>query len=246
MRILKYNFSKSKVFQFILIAIGETLLLFLGLFLALQVENWREAKNDRELEMFSLNALNDEMQFNKEELNLAMEYHARSRKALEILMTITLENYTILPSRTIDSLLAEAQWAWTFNPRMGVIKTIISTGQIKNIHNQDLRMFITSFEDLINDSQEESAMNNKLIIEQYIPIVNQYVGEGNRGKYLGFNVKESRFKSNYIDLFSNRELESLLAYMYVWRVDQQTEEKIVYGQIVKGLEVLERELDTTK
>jgi hypothetical protein len=230
------------VLQYILLALGEIILVFIGIFLALRVDNWNETKKERELEIFSLNALYSEMVLNEGDLKKTMEYHQRSTKALDILMTINVENYTTFSTKSIDSLLAEAQWAWTFNPRMGVVKSIISTGQIKHITNTDLRIFITSFEDMINDSQEESEMNNKLIIEQFIPLVNQYVGEGNRGKYLGFDLTDSKFKSNYKGLFSNREFESLVTYMYVWRADQQTEEIEVCNRIVTGLKILEQEL----
>lgn len=229
-------------FKFAFLALGEILLLFIGIFLALQAENWNEAKKEKELETFSLHALYDEMKLNDIDLKKAIHYHKRAKEALAILMTISPENCSAFPNHYLDSLLAEAQWAWTFNPRMGVVKSIISTGQIKNVQNPALRMFITSFEDITNDSQEESLVNNKLITDQYIPLVNQYVGEGNRGKYLGFPLKESRFKSNYKKLFTKREFESLIAYMYVWRVDQESEETELNNQIEKGLKILEQEV----
>lgn len=228
--------------KYLLYAIGEIVLVVIGILIALSVNTWNERKKDRELEAFTLNSLYDELSANEKELKEAMEYHRRSTQALATLMAIDSENYATYPEGALDSILGEAQWAWTFNPKMGVIKSILSTGQIKNINNGELRMFITSFEDMVDDGREESAMNNKLIVEQFMPLVNRYVGEGSRGRYLGFDLKESRFEPNYRDLFSNREFESLIAYMYLWRQDQQSEEIEAHRSIVEGLSILEEEL----
>ena len=234
--------TENRLRKYLLYAIGEIVLVVIGILIAWTISTWNERKKDRELEVFALNSLYEELSGNEKELKKTMEYHQRSTGALVRLMTIDSENYETFPNATLDSLLAEAQWAWTFNPKMGVIKSILSTGQIKNIHNPELRMFITSFEDMVDDGREESAMNNKLIVEQFVPLVNRYVGEGSRGKYLGFDVKESRFEPNYRDLFSNREFESLIAYMILWRQDQQSEEIEVHKSILTGLSILEEEL----
>ncbi len=231
--------------RYLAYAMGEIVLVVIGILIALSINNWTEKKKDLELETFALNSLYNELSANEIELKEAMEYHGRSTRALAKLMTIDSENYRSYTPATLDSLLGEAQWAWTFNPKMGVIKSILATGQIKNIKNPELRTFITSFEDMVDDGREESETNNKLIIEQFMPLVNTYVGEGNRGKHLGFDLKQSRFESNYQDLFSNREFESLIAYMFLWREDQQSEELEAYENIRNGLNILARELGKT-
>lgn len=228
--------------KYLLYAFGEIVLVVIGILIALTISTWNEKKKERELELFTLTSLYEELSANEKELKKTMEYHHRSTQALATLMTIDSENYASYPQGALDSILGEAQWAWTFNPKMGVIKSILSTGHIKNINNGELRMFITSFEDMVDDGREESAMNNKLIVEQFMPLVNRYVGEGSRGRYLGFDLKESRFEPNYRDLFSNREFESLIAYMYLWRQDQQSEEIDAHRSLVEGLGILEEEL----
>lgn len=234
--------NENRVSKYLLYATGEILLVVIGILIALQINNWNEKRKDKEMEVFALNSLYVELQANEKELKETMEYHQRSISALTALMDIDDTNYITFTGATLDSLLGEAQWAWTFNPKMGVIKSIISTGQIRNIRNADLRSFITSFEDMVEDSREESDMNNKLIIEQFMPLVNQYVGEGSRGRKLGFALKESRFESNYRELFSNREFESLVAYMHLWREDQLSEEIEAYNNIAEGLKILKAEL----
>jgi hypothetical protein len=234
--------TDNRFSKYLLYAIGEIILVVIGILIALSVNTWNEKKKDRQLEAFTLNSLYNELSANEKELKKTMEYHRRSTQALATLMTIDHENFASLPPAMLDSILGEVQWAWTFNPKMGVIKSIISTGQLRNIRNSELRAFITSFEDMVDDGREESETNNKLIIEQFMPLVNRYVGEGSRGKYLGFDLKESRFEPRYLELFENREFESLIAYMFLWREDQQTEEAETYNSILSGLRILEEEL----
>ncbi len=234
--------TDNRLSKYLLYAVGEIVLVVIGILIALSVNTFNEKKKDRELEAFTLHSLYDELSANEKELQKTMEYHHRSTQALATLMTINSENYASYPKGALDSILGEAQWAWTFNPKMGVIKSIIATGQIRNIQNEELRMFITSFEDMVDDGREESAMNNKLIVEQFMPLVNRYVGEGSRGRYLGFDLKESRFEPRYGELFSNREFESLVAYMFLWREDQRSEEVEAYANILSGLRILEEEL----
>ena len=55
-------------------------------------------------------------------------------------------------------------------------------------------------------------------------------------------MEKSVFESDYEGLFANRELESLITYIHVWRNDQLSEEKAFLKKLDEIQTVLHEEL----
>jgi Family of unknown function (DUF6090) len=229
--------------KYLTYAIGEIVLVVIGILLALEISNWNEARKDREAEQVLLKGLRKEMMGNRDELVKAISYHQRSGGAVKKLMEIYRGDYRLHKSNELDSLFAEVQWAWTFDPRLGVLNSIRMTGKINTIQNQKLQSFISSFEEVAKDSQEESVTIKALIINQFMPIVNRYISVNERDKYLGFQMSGSKFPADYAGLFNDRAVESIIAYIYIWRIDEHEEEVDVLAQINEGIAIVEGEIE---
>jgi hypothetical protein len=85
-----------------------------------------------------------------------------------------------------------------------------------------------------------------MIVDQFMPMVGQYVSSNNRSHYIGEGyaiVENSVFESDYEGLFADRELENLITYIHVWRNDQLKEEKAFLNKLDEVLAVLNSELN---
>ncbi|MDX1472077.1 MAG: hypothetical protein R3213_11320, partial [Flavobacteriaceae bacterium] len=146
----------------------------------------------------------------------------------------------------VDSLLALTQWAWTFDPAVGMINAIKASGYLNAVRNAELRNLIASFEDLSRDTREEDLIVQNIIIKKYVPLVSKYVSMVQRTKYLGdiyVAIDSTRTAPNYKGLFNDREFESLLAYLYTWRADGKMEGENFLKLIVKFINNIEEELE---
>ena len=118
--------KENKVSKYILYAIGEILLVVIGILIALQINNWNENRKLRNTEQKYLLDLKEEFSFNKGELENIMNRNKLNLDyALRILDNTGPENPEITDERfgilLTSSLSSEVQ----FDPSQGVLDEII-------------------------------------------------------------------------------------------------------------------------
>jgi hypothetical protein len=241
-KIRSRSVTKRGIGKYLTYAFGEIVLVVIGILLALEINNWSEARKDRESEQVLLTGLLKEMTDNRDELVKTMSYHGRSKSAAEKISHIYRSDYRNYKDHELDSLFAEVQWCWTFDPRLGVLNSIKTTGKIHIIQNPRIQSFIATFEEVAIDSREEALTIKSIIITQYMPLVNQYISANARDKYLGVDVGGTKFPSDYKGLFNDRSAESIIGYIYFWRIDEHTEEESLLAQINEAISVVENEI----
>jgi hypothetical protein len=235
--------SEERYSIYLLYASGEILLVVVGILFALQIDNWNENRSIRNAEQLLLGSLKLEITANQDRLNEAMLYHSKSREGAKQILEIyngvsTFENY-----QEVDSLLALIQWAWTYDPSMGALNSIKMSGHLNSVQNAELRALITNYEDRINDATEEGKLIQNLIIDKFIPAVNQYISLNQRVKYLGeeYAIGSSSFSPDYEGLFQDRTLEGIISYIYIWRIEELKEEQQLKQMMEKFISTLNEE-----
>ena len=77
--------TESKFGKYILYAIGEIILVFIGIFMALQLNNWNEDKKIQESLDISLTMLKNEIKTNAKKIDDVKDYHIMVRDTLKTL-----------------------------------------------------------------------------------------------------------------------------------------------------------------
>jgi hypothetical protein len=238
--------TDNKFSKYLLYAVGEILLVMIGILLALQVNNWNEDRKTQQAEHELLLNLKKELITNRSLLVEALSYTNKSMSGVRRVVEIYQLGTQGYESSELDSLLGICQWAWTYDPLMGVPISIRASGQINTIRNSELRLFIASFEEMVRDVQEEGNLLREVIVEQFMPMVGKYVSSNNRSHFIGEGyaiVEKSVFESDYEGLFADRELENLITYIHVWRKDQLREEQAFLKRLDEMLMILDSELE---
>ncbi|RLD93289.1 MAG: hypothetical protein DRJ29_09310 [Bacteroidetes bacterium] len=126
---------------------------------------------------------------------------------------------------------------------MGALNSIKMSGHLNSVQNAELRALITNYEDRINDAKEEGKLIQELIINKFIPAVNQYISLNQRVKYLGeeYAIGPTSFSPDYEGLFQDRSLEGIISYIYIWRIDELKEEEQLKEMMVKFISTLNEE-----
>ena len=246
-RIRKKALNENKIGSYLAYALGEIVLVVIGILLAIQINNYYEDIKIRNTEIIFLRNLRAEMTNNYNNLQEAISYQERSLNANDSLLKIFSDTYTTLSDRKIDSLFAEVQWGWIFNPETSVLSSIKTTNQFHVIRNQKIKDFITTYEELVTDAQEESLIIQNMIINKYVPQVSKFISLKDRLYYVGYrSLSRSKFKSDYKGLFNDREIESTLAYIYGWRLVELEEEKRILQMTSEFISVVDIELEEQK
>ncbi len=197
--------SKGNLKRYLFYAVGEILLVMVGILLALQVNNWNQQKINNKKELKALLDLNKEFKLNEERIKL--------KQNLRISIVPTLENYVgLISSGNAEYSSFEALHSTQFlfgmtNPSNGVIDALISSGDISLISNDSLKYFLADWKNQTDNlyENEQILWNSGL---QYIGIYNKIIpdpreswnGWDNEKLEMAFDVLTSNieYKNNLV------------------------------------------------
>ena len=155
--------------RYLIYAVGEILLVMIGILLALQVNNWNERNKAREIELRALIDLKQEFDNNKNKFDKIVQSKniilQQNRNFIDIIKKNGSSGSEIIQGR---SGIGDGG-IYTFNPSNGVLNTLINTGQIDNIENDSLKYLLTSWKDVIVDYQEEEQSHINFYAQIFIP-----------------------------------------------------------------------------
>ncbi len=163
--------GKNKTGKYFKYAIGEILLVMIGILLALQVSNWNQKRISNQKEGLLLNELHEEFLNNQDQLEDVLKNHELAMKSTRY---VTSQFPIKLDEIDIDSFQKNMMhWGrrYTFNPSQGVIKSLVNSSSFDIISNHELRQLLVSWEDVLSDYQEEEEIASISMREIYIPIL---------------------------------------------------------------------------
>lgn len=157
--------QEGKVINYLKYAIGEILLVVIGILIALQVNNWNENRKTSIREQALLTGLKQELTANLQELNRIIEVNQKRNDGAYKLVSVLSPQKTTLSDVEISKLLysALAREA-VYKPSLGVLNEAISTGSLSIIKNIALRDFFASIESDLQllKTQEEGVYQFRL------------------------------------------------------------------------------------
>jgi len=145
-KIRQQQLSQNQFSKYLFYALGEILLVVIGILIALQINNWNEEQKNRSKEQQYLAALKLEIATNINRLNQEIERNDNHIKAAKAIATmIALNNQpkdeTAFSSQLRKVFVDDA----VFTPKNTIINEIESTGSLKLIQNKLLREFIADW-----------------------------------------------------------------------------------------------------
>jgi hypothetical protein len=163
-KIRKQFADDNKPLKYMRYAIGEIVLVVIGILIALQINNLNEFRKERMIEKRMLEELVENLEFNTERLENWIKLNNRDDRSSEIIAT-ALENK--LPY--IDSLNKHFGWATTIG--RGELLSKVGYESLKNVgleivQNKQLKKYITFlFEGVYQDRNSKMARLERMNIE---------------------------------------------------------------------------------
>jgi len=169
-RKIRYNLMETgKTGKYLKYAIGEIILVMIGILLALQVNNWNIDRINSNKEATILANIHKEFKVNKIQLERVVKTHqdAHSNTA----KIINLFPLTSIPQPGVLDSLSHYMWnsfgGYTFNPSQTSINALINTSSFDIISNDELSNLLISWNDLVKDYQEEEKFAKDFAVNQY-------------------------------------------------------------------------------
>jgi len=174
-RKIRYDLlDENETRKYLKYAIGEVVLVMIGILLALQVSNWNQKRRADAKEKTILSELHQEFIENKKQYFEVLDKH---QKALSIcndwIATFPIDLETI----NLDSLPIRSDGLhlrYTFDPSQGIINSLINTSSFELISNRELRKLLVSWNDVLKDYQEDELHAKKFVMEELNPFMNRH------------------------------------------------------------------------
>lgn len=137
-RIRQKLIMESKVSKYLLYAIGEIVLVVIGILIALQINNWNEQRKERGREVEFLKGLKTDLLADKASLeNVIAERDAKVKGSIALLKTVNLNTYAEVFSA--DSTISTVHGWAEYVPQTNTFDELVSSGNLSIIKNDSIK-----------------------------------------------------------------------------------------------------------
>gem|GEM_PF-1793894 len=253
--------EQNKTRSYILYAVGEILLVMIGILLALQVNNWNQERNNEVRARQLATSLISEFNDNLNQLEYLFDIHNATQNASMYLLGVRERNENIsfdeskLRNRWSENFLnaeyeeeavLDTLWRtgsmWTYDPVNGALRSGISSGDINLFKNDSLKAKLFAWEDLVKDLDEEETrlINQEIEItpfkDKFIPgmYVAHFISDG--------RIPPSNFKPVIKELLHHPDFENYLMGKLSEILNIKAEMRVLEDEAEQIIELLELEL----
>ena len=236
-------------------AIGEIILVVVGILIALQVNNYNEELNNKKLEKKILLSLHNEISSSLLNCNLVISKREIVSSSNKIMSEMSPDgNWN--SKYKLDSLIFHVtNSGWRHVPQEGVLNEIINSGKLTLISDNKLKTLISSLPRAYSQMIENDRINRLNINTNVVPF---FFGKSylrNSTNYINpFEFSEAsqgitKFKFNSNRLLKSPELEDILSYLSNYNkygIEFLEKAKLKYHQIQQLIESKYPEVDYDK
>lgn len=149
--------------RYLLYALGEILLVVLGILIALQIDNWNEDRKERKREAAILEKLHREFSENLTEFQRIYELNQGKLKDLDTLLFYLRDPEQPGAMDRISAVIWNAVIGEIYNPSRGTVESLINSGNIDLIRNDTLRDYLTSWPYKLEYYKEEEEFDQSWV-----------------------------------------------------------------------------------
>jgi hypothetical protein len=205
--------SENKFSKYLLYAIGEIILVVIGILIALQINNWNENRINDKNEQIYLSGLKEEFQLSKMKLEeLIAVNHQNYLGSKKILGYTTSKSESPTEAEFSKLLYHTFSSDIAFNPNNSLLHEMINSGSLKNLSSTDLRKQLTNWISTLEDiSRQEEELEDQR--EKVLDIFRRNENSlrtifEQAGVYNNLELPESENSSSNLALLNTTEFEN--------------------------------------
>ncbi|SKB67313.1 DUF6090 family protein [Maribacter arcticus] len=209
--------TDNKFSKYVLYAIGEIVLVVIGILIALQINNWNEEQKNKVIEQQLLTSLLLELETNLTILTATIETNTEIIKNCITIGKFTGPSLPVLSEKELSQNMVGAfKYASRYIPNQGTYNEINNSGKLSIISDPSLRKAISELQSQLElvKIQENAVTERGAYTHQF------FINNGNFRRHLDIiedaliAVEPSRFPNNDFTFLEKPEFESNL-YIFI-------------------------------
>ena len=186
---------EGKTGKYFKYAIGEIVLVMIGILLALQVSNLNQDRKDRISERKILNNIHRDFIQNKASFDTVKVVNYKNLATLDSIVEMLQEGeITIEKYKRYNKLIAGI----TYNPYSSTVDAVINSNSLELIQDDELQKYLVSWKDVLADYLEGETAYFKFINEQWRTYILEYSDWAGKNREMNIKALSSIKFRNYI------------------------------------------------
>ena len=220
-------------------AIGEIVLVMVGILLALQVNNWNEGRKDNQQRIILLGNLKSEYLINLEEVENRIKIVDTTLSRAKSLISLMTPDYETLDVNQVDTYVGSVcSFFTTYDESSGALQDMISNNKLGLIREDSLRISLASWKQKVDNVKDREARCLNLLQNHLMP-------------YLYKNYATLRIDNYVVSKlpFDNRSIMDDVQFEtivddYRWNLGILSNQyKIMHNELVRILKLIKKELN---
>lgn len=165
--------SENKFSKYLIYAIGEIILVVIGILIALSINNWNENRKSNNAEKYLLSSLNKEFRINKPLLEKSIARLDSSISHLSILLKLmnkTVENN--FTDHSLDSIIYRSLRNISWEPSDFTLKEIENSTSLSNLKNKELGLLLYDWASHYQEIEKRESLSASGF-NQYLNLIKQ-------------------------------------------------------------------------
>ncbi len=252
-KIRQKKLTENKFSKYLIYAIGEIVLVVIGILIALQINNWNEQQKENQNEQIILKRLQKEFISNKEQLNIKIEHRNAIIENCERL----LQYYRNPNTAERDSIMfyLSSVVPTTFDP---VQNDFVNSGTIEILKNEELKQLLVNWSTDVIQLQEVEQMFVRYVEQDLLSYTTalgirrdlQYYFWNHTNRSLLESNQDSKMKSKKSnlktptknDLLTDSRLEGAISQSLTYNLFNNQESETLRKRINNILQILDSEI----
>ena len=195
--------TEHKFSKYLIYAIGEIVLVVIGILIALQINTWNEERQNQKEAHKILLRLKTEFQNHNKRIDPIILFHRKRLNAAKVLKT-QFKPSTKLSPDSLKVLFGELQADWKYDPIKNSIESIISTGKIDLIQSDSVKDIVRYWDSTIKKYDELYSSQDEIFNRDILPILLE-----NYPLLEYDGIHNSNFAANTNSIFNNLKNKNL-------------------------------------
>lgn len=203
--------SFERTTNYLKYAIGEIILVVIGILIALQVNNWNQERKDRkEGELITQN-IYEEFINNQELLKESRNLNEDALSANKLLINLVGAERPGLAKYNLDSIFHRSLMAETYLPTSNSLQDILQSGRMNLLNNAELKNTILSWKSTLDLFHEYYKLQANWYNNQYMPYMLSVISFKQMAAYSQNSWSgKSKLTTNYYPVFQDLKFENIV------------------------------------